>query len=576
MKKLNIFGIFFLLLLPFLTGCSQEEIVFESELPRFELRPGYQLLEVIVPQGTMTTDKIYIIGEFNGGRDAVGDPRWELEKAPDTDVKWGVYLNPSDFINGKTLADGYTFYSEQQGVERSLENTAVIHTESPKVGERMNVIVYRWAEYFNKPANPDEIVHDGYVIYVVDNSGYNDLAMYAYGDAEAFGAWPGIKPTGKVEIDGVIYKYFDTGAENEGLNLNLIFNNNDGGQQLKDYNVTLNQDFYLELTPDGVVEFDPNNVVKHDGYTIFIANNSGWDEVYVYMWGTVNDLNGAWPGMAPTGTQVIKGVPYLYYDLGAANCNGSLEQHVIINNNNGKQFDDVVVFNLDRDVYIELTSKGATEFDPATYTPEITGPVAPEPQEYKIYVQDETGWDNLYVYAYGDNDFNPFGAWPGETTTETKVVGAHTYKVFTVTGEGEEVNLIFNNNKGSQTKELKVTLDQDYFIVLANAIQAEVTDPEEGEFSIYIEDKTGWDKFYVYAWGDKEIFGGWPGVAPDSTATVDGITYKVLTVKGLGETENLIFNNNGGDDNGIQYNAATITLDKNYFITAEPDTAIVK
>ncbi|MDE6288263.1 MAG: hypothetical protein K2M00_05720, partial [Muribaculaceae bacterium] len=184
MKKFNIFSIFFLLLLPFLSGCTKDEIIFDSELPRFELRPGYQLLEVIVPQGTLATDKIYIIGEFNGGMDAVGDPRWQLEKAYDTDVKWGIYLNPADFVDGKTLADGYTFYSVEQGEERSLENTEVIHTEAPAVGARLNVIVYRWADYFNKPANPDEIVHDGYVIYVVDNTEYDELAMYAWGDAE--------------------------------------------------------------------------------------------------------------------------------------------------------------------------------------------------------------------------------------------------------------------------------------------------------------------------------------------------------------------------------------------------------
>ena len=68
---------------PFLAGCAKEEIVFDSELPRFELRPGYQLLEVIVPQeGTLASDKIYIIGEFTDGMDAVGDPRWELRKPP--------------------------------------------------------------------------------------------------------------------------------------------------------------------------------------------------------------------------------------------------------------------------------------------------------------------------------------------------------------------------------------------------------------------------------------------------------------------------------------------------------------
>lgn len=369
MKKLNIFSIIFLMLLPLLAGCSKEEIVFDSELPRFELRPGYQLLEVIVPQGTLATDKIYIIGEFNGGMDAVGDPRWELQKAPDTDVKWGIYINPADFIDGKTLADGYTFYSVEQGEERSLENTPVVHKEAPALGSRINVLVYRWADYFNKPADPGEIVHDGYAIYVVDNSEFDELTMYAWGDSEAFGAWPGMKPTGTVEIGGIKYKYFDTGAANEGLNLNLIFNNNGNGKQLPDYNVTLNQDFYLELTPSSVNEFDPSSVVTHDGYTVFVVNNSGWDELYLYMWGTVSDLNGAWPGMAPTGTQTINGVSYTYFDLGASNCNAGLEEHVILNNGNGKQIDDVVVFGLDRDVYIELSANHAVEIDPNTYVP---------------------------------------------------------------------------------------------------------------------------------------------------------------------------------------------------------------
>lgn len=180
MKKFNIFSFLFLMLLPLLAGCSKDEIIFDSELPRFELRPGYQLLEVIVPQGTMPTDKIYIVGEFNGGQEAaVGNPMWQLEKASDTDVKWGIYLNPDDFVDGKTLADGYTFYNSEQGEERSLDNQPVLHTEAPALGQRLNVLLYRWADYFNKPVDPGEIVHDGYVIYVVDNSGYEDLAMYA-------------------------------------------------------------------------------------------------------------------------------------------------------------------------------------------------------------------------------------------------------------------------------------------------------------------------------------------------------------------------------------------------------------
>ena len=370
MKKSYVLNLLLLAIVALFGGCSKEEIVFESELPRFELRPGYQLLEVIMPWGTFADDEIYIVGDFNGGEEkAVGDPRWLLQKAPDTDVKWGIYVNPDDCIGGYTLADGYTFYNVQQGIERTLDDKAVLHHEAPAPGERLNVMVYRWADYFKEPVGPGEVEHDGYVIYVVDNSGYDALAMYAYGDAECFGGWPGMRPTGEIDIAGVHYTYFDTGAANEGLNENLIFNNNGGGKQLPDYNVTLNQDFYLELTPDGVVEFDPSAVVPHDGYTVYVSNLSGWDELYLYMWGDVNDLNGAWPGMAPTGTQKINGVEYVYFDLGASNCDQGLTEHIILNNGNGKQVDEVVVFALDRDVYVELTSNSAHEIDPADYVP---------------------------------------------------------------------------------------------------------------------------------------------------------------------------------------------------------------
>ena len=571
MKK-NIFSALLMMLLLVVAGCSKDEIIFDSELPRFNLRPGYQLLEVIVPQGTTATDKLYIVGEFNGGPEAaIGNPQWQLEKAADTDAKWGVYLNPADFVDGKTLADGYYFYSMEQGAERTLENDSVNHTEAPALGNRMNVLVYRWAEYFNKPANPDEIVHDGYVVYVVDNSGYDELAMYAWGDAEAFGGWPGIAPTGKVEKDGVTYKYFDTGEANKGLNLHLIFNNNNNGSQLADYDVTLDKDYYLELTPDGVKEFDPNSVVEHDGYAVFVVNNSSWEELYLYMWGTVNDLNGAWPGMAPTGTQTINGVSYTYFDLGAANCNAGLEEHLILNNGNGKQLDDVVVFGLDRDVYLELTDKRAVEIDPNNYTPGGEEEPEPEPtpaQQYNIYVQNLTGWSDFYIYAWGDKEI--FSGWPGAQASSTKTIGGVEYLVFPVEGAGETENLIFNNNNGTQYDAATITLDKDYYFV-ANPDGAVAAEPAASQYKIYIQDLTGWADFYVYAWGDKEIFSGWPGAHPEATETVNGVTYKVLTVEGNGETENLIFNNN----NGTQYDAITITLDKDYYIVANPDGAVL-
>ena len=471
MKKFNIFTLMFMVLLPFLAGCSKDEIIFDSELPRFELRAGYQLLEVIVPQGTSATDKIYIIGDFNGGMEAVGNPMWELQKAPDTDVKWGIYLDPTKFVDGKTLANGYTFYSVEQGEERSLDNEPVTHTEAPAVGARLNVVVYRWADFFNAPSKPGEVEHDGYTIYVVNSAGYSDMALYAWGDAEAFGGWPGMKPTGTETINGVTYTYFDTGAANEGLNLNLIFNNNGGTEQLDDYNVTLNQDFYLELTPDGVVELQPSEGTEHDGYSLYVCNLSSWSEVALYAWGDA-ELFGGWPGMKPTGTETINGVPYLYFDLGAANCAAGLEEHLILNNNGGgKQFDDVVVFNLDCNVFVELTDKGVKEIDPDNYEPgEIEDK---ETTDHYIYVQNLTGWSSFFVYAWGDSEV--FGGWPGATATRAVYMDDAVWLVYTVNVTGtEEENLIFNDGNGTQYDAQTLTMDKDYYIV-AYPDRAELT-----------------------------------------------------------------------------------------------------
>ncbi len=447
------------------TGCSDDDIHFDYEAPQFETRADAILLEVVMPQATNADDKIYIVGAFNGGEEAIGNPLWQLEKCRNNDVKWGIYLNPSTFVDGKTLADGYTFYNATQGFERTVKGEEVTRNDNPSVGTRTNITVTRWQAYFDSQKDPSDIEHDGYVIYVVDNSGYDELAMYAWGDAEAFGGWPGMTPTGTVGE----YKYFDTGADNAGLNLNLIFNNNGGGEQLADYNVTLNQDYYLELTPDGVKEYDPNAQVEHDGYAVFVSNMTGWanEDVRLYMWGDVNDLNGGWPGMEPTGTVVINEVTYLYFDFGEANT--GLGENLIFSNNGDSQLSDFA-FTIDRDVYVEITTSGVTEIDPATYKPGDAPEPEPDPETttYYIYVDNQTGWDAISVYAWGDKEY--FGGWPGREPDGTQTIAGTEYVYWVVEGYGQAENLIFNNNGGGQQlADFSVTFDQNYFLTVSTA-----------------------------------------------------------------------------------------------------------
>lgn len=71
------------------------------------------------------------------------------------------------------------------------------------------------------------------------------------------------------------------------------------------------------------------------------------------------------------------------------------------------------------------------------------------------------------------------------------------------------------------------------------------------KYSIYVSNQTGWKDFYLYAWGDKEFYGGWPGVNTVPTATIDGNAYYIYeyTVPNGVQSMvmNLIFHNNVGE-----------------------------
>lgn len=96
---------------------------------------------------------------------------------------------------------------------------------------------------------------------------------------------------------------------------------------------------------------------------------------------------------------------------------------------------------------------------------EFVEAAVPEAAHY-IYVDDQSGWATLGLYAYGASEL--YGAWPGQAMIDTKEVEGVTYKVypFDVT-ESATYNLIFNNwNNGSQAPDFTVTEARDYYLVV--------------------------------------------------------------------------------------------------------------
>lgn len=107
---------------------------------------------------------------------------------------------------------------------------------------------------------------------------------------------------------------------------------------------------------------------------------------------------------------------------------------------------------------------------------QLTGelPAIPTAKHY-IYAIDETGYDALGLYAWGDGEL--FGAWPGESWVDQKTIGDNVYKVFLLDAESGSYNLIFNNwNNGLQVPDFNITANRDYYLRVTATAVTEVTD----------------------------------------------------------------------------------------------------
>ena len=485
-------------------------------------------MEAILPQATAADDEVYIIGAFNGGIDAVGNSAYRLTRSVAIPAKWGVYVDPSAFQGGKTLADGFTFYNVQQGLERSSKNEDVSHTLTIGVGEWANVYADKWAKYFappEEPSGPSLPEHDGVRVYVINESGWgSSLTLYQWGDVNNLGGgWPGMAISGTVTIAGQSYDYFEYGDEVYGLSQNLIFSNN-GDSQLADYALKFEdgvQDYFLHVTPDGVAEAPNPAEGGSSDPRAKMTETSPWGVI-----GSIASTGNSWSADEP---MVTDGTWHacLNLTIGAGD-EFKFRKDGGWDVNFGGEF-------------VELGEPFAVKQDGANIKGLEDGtPVT-------VYVQDASGWENLYLYMWGDKEL--CGGWPGAAVTETEKIGTVTYKKIVVDdAEGRAENLIFNNNDGTQTESFAVTLSGELFVSLGADAVITAIDPRNPDIKILVNNKTDWNAIALYAYGDAEAFGGWPGATPVGFEEVKGVKYTVfgLPAEMAGKTLNLIFNNNGG------------------------------
>lgn len=121
-----------------------------------------------------------------------------------------------------------------------------------------------------------------------------------------------------------------------------------------------------------VIPDDPEN-----GYRVYILNRSGWDPIYLYLYGDVNDLAGTWPGVSVAGHLTLGDYQYDWFDL-PENVNGKYE-YIEFNNVDSKHTRENrphVLFGSKRSLWYLVDNEKSTEIsDP------LNPGTAPEPPE---------------------------------------------------------------------------------------------------------------------------------------------------------------------------------------------------
>jgi len=569
---------------------NREELSFRHEEQAFQTQPDKILVEVIMPQASATTDDIYIIGAFNGGEESIGDPVYHMVHSETITSKWGIYVDPSMYVGGKTLADGFTFYSVQQGYERSSKNEPVVHKLTIGPGEWANVYADKWEKYF-QPVNPDEgkvelpdLEGFGLFVDVSDSPIYSAaLALYAWGDAEAFGSWPGMEPTGTWQYEGTTFVYFDLGADATDLTLNFILNNNNGGSQLENFDIlkgqVVNHHFFFKATDESIetveVDVDGGGPVypEMDGFGLFV--DAADSPIYsaalaLYAWGDAEAF-GSWPGMAPTGTWEYQGVTYTYFDLGA-DATGLTLNFILNNNNGGSQLENFDILKgqvVDHNFVFKVTDDGIVAVNLDGDTPTPPAPPAPVYDGPKIYIQDNTTWGgNLFAHYWIDGANTE---WPGQQFEETETVEGVEFKVISTLDKmkGKKIGIILHSDVDDETNRVQteITLDTDRYYVLTNDGLTEV----EMGVRIIVKDESGWPgTIYAHIWDDEENATEWPGIKATG-GYFDADTYLVfLTPKVFkGKTVDVIFHSDENDSVNRYQTKITLDEDRFYVLSKE-------
>ena len=294
----------------------------------------------------------------------------------------------------------------------------------------------------------NHVVTEKDTVYFVNSKNWSNVYVYAWkgkgGTGNQNAIWPGIKMTKTGEkLNGYdIYSY--TSSNFLGEYENIIFTDNNGSKT-NDLNITLNQ---YDANGNASTYSGGNNIDEFDKNTVYFVNSKNWSNVYVYAWkgkGGTGNQNAIWPGikMTKTGTKVNG---YDVYSYTTSNFLGEYEKIIFTDNNGSKTNDLTITLN---------------QYDASGNSSIYEGGGNVIEENNKIYFINTKNWSKVYVYAWKGNGGtgNQNSNWPGVKMTKTgaKVNGYDVYVLEETDFLIKWENVIFTNNNGSQTKDIKIT-----------------------------------------------------------------------------------------------------------------------
>lgn len=134
-------------------------------------------------------------------------------------------------------------------------------------------------------------------LYVNNQTGWATFDIYAYGNLEAFGGWPGATTAPTEVKNGVTYSVYEFQVEKAAPNLNLIIHNNVGegvdGDKRLFFTITEARDYYLNVTNESVTEVadTTTNVLSvqlNQSFVKFIQNG----QIFIHRDGKTYNIMG--------------------------------------------------------------------------------------------------------------------------------------------------------------------------------------------------------------------------------------------------------------------------------------------